>query len=71
MPESPVQDPHYALLTIVQKSLEWIYQMETYIQDAEKAGDQELAEWFRKIQEGNRKAGEQGRELLKQRLQTA
>ena len=43
--------------------------MDAFIADAEKAGDSELAEWFRKIQENNRKAGEQGKQMLLERLQ--
>jgi hypothetical protein len=42
--------------------------MEEYIQDAEREGDQELADWFRKIQENSQKAGDQGKDLLATRL---
>ncbi|WBB82295.1 hypothetical protein O7606_05770 [Micromonospora sp. WMMD882] len=68
-PVSPVKDKDYDLIHTLQLSLEHIWRMETYIADAEDRGDQELATWFRKIQENNRKAGEQGRKLLKERLQ--
>jgi hypothetical protein len=67
-PPRPVQDKNYSLITVLQASLHWAWQMETYIADAEKAGDTELVEWYRKIQESNRKAGEQGKELLAKRL---
>ena len=67
-PERTVKDKNYNLMTVLQASLHWVWQMETYIKDAEDAGDNELAEWFRKIQESNRKAGEQGKEMLAQRL---
>ncbi|MEU4606434.1 hypothetical protein AB0F43_25875 [Kribbella sp. NPDC023972] len=67
-PERTVKDKNYNLVTVLQASLQWTWQMETYIADAEAAGDDELAEWFRKIQESNRKAGEQGKEMLAQRL---
>jgi hypothetical protein len=67
-PERTVKDKNYNLVTVLQASLHWVWQMETYIADADKAGDSELAEWFRKIQESNRKAGDQGKELLAQRL---
>ena len=68
MPESPMKDKNYNLVTVLQKSLEWEYQLETYIQDAEREGDAELAEWFRKIQHNQHKGGEQGKQLLAQRL---
>jgi hypothetical protein len=67
-PERTVKDKNYNLVTVLQASLHWTWQMETYIADADAAGDSELAEWFRKIQESNRKAGDQGKELLAQRL---
>lgn len=68
-PQSPVKDANYDLIWALEASLHNVWQMETYIQDAEQAGDSELAEWFRKIQHNNRKAGEQGKTMLAQRLQ--
>ncbi|MGQ1799097.1 hypothetical protein ACT4S5_18475 [Kocuria oceani] len=68
-PQSPVKDPNYDLIWALEASLHNVWKLETYIQDAEKAGDNELADWFRRIQENNRKAGEQGKKMLAQRLQ--
>ncbi|MFB9072108.1 hypothetical protein ACFFIO_16385 [Citricoccus parietis] len=68
-PQSPVKDPNYDLISVLEASLKMVFQAETYARDAEQAGDTELADWFRKIQENNRKAGDQGSEMLKQRLQ--
>ena len=70
-PPSPVRDKDYNLVTVLQASLEYAWQMETYAADAEQAGDTELAEWFRKIQHNNVKAGEQGKQLLIARLATS
>ncbi len=42
--------------------------LETYIQDADRAGDSELADFFRRAQAESRKGGEQGKELLRSRL---
>ena len=67
-PQSPVKDKNYNLIWVLEASLHTVFRMENYIQDAEAAGDTELAEWFRKIQESNRKAGDQGQELLAKRL---
>lgn len=67
-PASPAQDKDYNLIKALQESLQNVFQMEAYAKDAEQQGDSELATWFRKIQENNRKAGEQGKELLAQRL---
>lgn len=68
-PQSPVKDPHYDLIAVLSASLEMAWTVETYIADAEKNGDNELADWFRKIHENNLKAGEQGKQMLAQRLQ--
>jgi hypothetical protein len=41
--------------------------LETYIQDAEREGDSELAEFFRRAGE-SRKGAEQGKDQLRKRL---
>ncbi|OMQ15770.1 hypothetical protein A7K94_0207220 [Modestobacter sp. VKM Ac-2676] len=61
-------DKDYNLLWFTQASLDNALRMETYAQDAERAGDSELAEFFRKAQNESRKGGEQGKALLKARL---
>ncbi|SCL45609.1 hypothetical protein GA0070606_0804 [Micromonospora citrea] len=66
---SPVKDQNYDLIHALQMSLKHIWQLDTYIADADARGDSELATWFRKIQENNRKAGEQGKKMLMARLQ--
>jgi hypothetical protein len=45
-----------------------VLRLETYIEDAERDGDNDLAEFFRRAQETSRKGAEQGKNLLKQRL---
>ena len=68
-PPSPVMDKNYNLLTMLQMSLENVWRLETYIQDAQREGDQELVDWFRKMQENSRRAGDQGKQMLAHRLQ--
>lgn len=70
MPVSPVKDKNYDLIHTLQLSLEHTWRLQTYIEDAEREGDPELADWFRKMQMNNHKAGEQGKELLMKRWQT-
>ena len=67
-PESPVKDKNYNLIRVLEASLRNAWTMATYIDDAAAAGDEELAEWFRKIQHNSLKAGEQGKSLLSARL---
>lgn len=68
-PKSPVKDPNYNLIAVMEASLKMAWQLEEYIADADAAGDTELAEWFRRIQENDLKAGDQGKRMLAQRLQ--
>jgi hypothetical protein len=42
--------------------------LDLYIKDAERAGDNEVADLFRKAQADSRKGAEQGKALLKARL---
>jgi hypothetical protein len=42
--------------------------METYQQDAQRAGDTELAEFFRRAQAESREGADRGKELLRRRL---
>jgi hypothetical protein len=68
MPESSLKDKNYDLVNVLHASLHNVWMLEEYIRDAEKEGDQELAHWFKRIQENNVKAGEQGKEMLVKRL---
>ena len=62
------KDPIYNIIWFTEQSLSNALRLEEYIQDAERDGDSDLAEFFRRAQEASRKGGEQGKELLKSRL---
>ena len=68
-PPSAVKDKNYDLITVLQMSLDHTWRLNQYIQDADREGDRELADWFRKIQHNNMKAGDQGKAMLIQRMQ--
>jgi len=68
-PPSPVKDKNYDLIAVLHLSLEHSWRMQHYLEDAEREGDTELAEWFRKIRDNNMKAGDQGKAMLQERLQ--
>ena len=55
-------------LRVVEQSLSNALRLETYVQDAEREGDTELAELFRRAQEASRKGAEQGKDQLRKRL---
>jgi hypothetical protein len=61
-------DKDYNLLWYTEACLSNAMRLELYIQDAERAGDNECAELFRKAQADSRKGAEQGKMLLRSRL---
>ena len=62
------QDKDYNIIWFIEQCLSNVLRMETYAQDAERAGDSELAEFFRRAQGESRKGAEQGKQLLRSRL---
>ena len=62
------KDKDYNIIWFVEACLSNVLRLETYIQDAEREGDTELAEFFRKAQAESRKGAEQGKQLLAGRL---
>ncbi|HEV2059187.1 MAG TPA: hypothetical protein VGR11_07505 [Solirubrobacteraceae bacterium] len=62
------KDKDYNIIWFTQSCLENVLRMETYIQDAERADDDELATLFRKAQAESRKGAEEGKKLLRARL---
>lgn len=68
-PASAMKDKNYNLVAVLESSLRNAWTMQTYADDADRAGDTELAEWFRKIQHNSLKAGEQGKKMLLARLE--
>ena len=62
------KDKDYNIIWFTEQSLNNALRLETYIQDAERDGDSELADFFRRAQDASRRGGEQGKELLKKRL---
>jgi hypothetical protein len=61
-------DKDYNLIWFTEACLSNALRLETYIKDAERGGDNELAEFFRKAQADSRKGAQQGKQLLAARL---
>ena len=61
-------DKDYNLIWFVEQCLSNVLRLETYIDDADRQGDSELAQFFRRAQGESRKGAEQGKELLRRRL---
>ena len=62
------KDKDYNIIWFTEACLANALRLETYIQDAERDGDQELADFFRRAQAESRKGGEQGKQMLAKRL---
>jgi hypothetical protein len=62
------KDRTYDLIWYVEKCLENALRLETYIQDAEREGDNEVVELFRKAQSDSKKGAEEGKRLLASRI---
>jgi hypothetical protein len=62
------RDKDYNIIWFTEQCLSNVLRMEQYAQDAERDGDQELAEFFRRAQGESQKGAEQGKQLLRSRL---
>ena len=62
------KDKDYNLIWFTEQSLSNALRLQEYVSDAERDGDNELAEFFKRAQEASRKGGEQGKALLKSRF---
>lgn len=61
-------DKDYNLIWFTEACLKNTLRLQTYIQDAQRDGDNELAEFFAKAQADSRKGAELGKQMLRGRL---
>lgn len=61
-------DKDYNLIWFTETCLSNALRLETYIADAEREGDSDLAELFRKAQADSRKGAELGKSMLRSRI---
>jgi hypothetical protein len=61
-------DKDYNLIWFTEQCLSNALRLESYAQDAERDGDSDLADFFRRAQNESRKGGEQGKAQLAKRL---
>ena len=62
------QDKDYNIIWFTEQCLSNVLRLEQYAEDAQRDGDQELADFFRRAQGESRKGAEKGKEMLKSRL---
>jgi hypothetical protein len=62
------KDKDYNLIWFTEQCLSNALRLETYVKDAEREGDKELTELFRKAQAESRKGAEEGKKMLRGRM---
>ena len=62
------KDKDYDIIWFTEQCLSNVLRLDTYAQDAERDGDNELADFFRRAQDASRKGAEQGKDMLRKRL---
>jgi hypothetical protein len=62
------KDKNYDLIWFTEQCLSNALRLETYIRDAERDGDDELVDLFRKAQSDSKKGAQKGKALLGARL---
>jgi hypothetical protein len=62
------KDKDYNVIWFTEQCLSNVLRLETYVEDADREGDSDLADFFRRAQETSRKGAEQGKDLLRNRL---
>lgn len=65
------KDKAYNLVWFTEACLSNALRLETYVKDAERDGDSELAEFFSRAQQASTKGAEQAKALLATRLDKA
>ncbi|WP_182359989.1 hypothetical protein [Tomitella gaofuii] len=62
------RDKDFNIIWFTEACLSNSLRLDNYINDAERAGDRELVDFFRRAQEASTKGAEEGKKLLAQRL---
>ena len=62
------KDKYYNLIWFTEQCLSNALRLQEYIQDAEREGDNDLAEFFKRAQEASKRGAEQGKDQLRKRL---
>jgi hypothetical protein len=67
-PETAIPDEIYDIVSVLYHALQGAETYDQYIRDAEQRRDQELAQYFREVQEEEIRRALRGKELLARRL---
>lgn len=62
------KDKDYNIIWFTEQCLSNVLRLENYAKDAERDGDSELADFFRRAQDTSRRGADQGKQLLAARI---
>lgn len=62
------QDKHYDLVSVLYHALEGAQTSARYVEDANREGDQELAQFFIQVQQNQNACAERAKQLLRSRF---
>jgi hypothetical protein len=62
------KDKDYNIIWFTERCLSNALRLEIYAKDAEREGDDELADFFRRAQTESRKGAQKGKEMLRSRI---
>jgi rubrerythrin len=63
------KDKNYNLIWYVEQCLSNVLKMEEYAGDAERDGDNDMSDFFRRAQQASQRGADQGKKLLKEKLE--
>ncbi len=66
--QTGTRDSTYDVVAVLYHALQGAETCAAYLQDAERAGDQDLVQFFREVQGTYRQLADRGKGLLRQRL---
>ncbi|GIV96412.1 MAG: hypothetical protein KatS3mg057_1069 [Herpetosiphonaceae bacterium] len=66
--QTGTKDVTYNLISVAYHALQGAETNSIYLQDAEKRGDTEIADFFRSVIDEDRRRADRAKELLKQRM---
>lgn len=67
--QTGLRDEHYNIVSVLYHATHGAWNYEEYISDAEEAGDDELAQFFRDVKQQNADLAERAKKLLASRVQ--
>lgn len=68
MADTGVSDPHYNLVSVLYHALQEGDLMPKYISDAERDGNDDLAQFFREVQQADKERAQRAKDLLQRQL---